>query len=155
MFGKIGLRTEVIKSGKMKDIGSPTREMTDEERALLQDVTGRLFGRFVDVVRAGRPDMTDEQAARVTDGRIFVADQALALGMIDRVGYLDEAIDHAMKLAGVDDAHIVLYRSGRDANSNIYARAEASAPAGILEQGLATVLPHSGPMFLYLWAPGR
>ena len=92
LYGKIGLRSEVIKSGEKKDIGSATRKITDEERAILQGVNRALFDRFLDVVRAGRPKMDAAQRTTISDGRVFTAQEALQLNLVDSVGYLSDAI---------------------------------------------------------------
>ena len=152
LYGKIGLRSEVIKSGDKKDIGSPTRSLTQEERQILQQVNGALFDRFVGAVRERRPAMTEEDIALVSDGRILTADQALELHMIDGVGYLEDAIAAARSLAGIKAADVVLYRAFPHYNANIYA-AQGDV-SGLLARGLETLLRQRGPMFLYLWSPG-
>lgn len=152
LFEKIGLESEVVKSGEKKDMASPTRDMTREEREILQGVTEQMFTRFVDTVRRNRPEITDEQLDIITDGRIVTAEEALELNMVDEVGYLDEAIDLSFELAGIKDADVILYRPFPDYNTNIYAR--ASQERGVLEQGMKALLKREGPAFLYLWAPG-
>ena len=152
LFGKIGLRAEVIKSGEKKDIGSPTRALTPEERALLQNVNLAMFQRFTGTVRAGRPAMTDADVATISDGRIVTAQQALDLHMVDRVGYLEDAIAEARALAGVGGADVILYRAFPSYNSNIYAN--PAAGSGLIEEGLGLLLRRAGPTFLYLWSPG-
>ena len=153
LFGKIGLRSEVVKSGGKKDIGSPMRAMTDEERKILQGVNRALFDRFVQNVRSRRPKMTDEDVATISDGRIVTAEQALSLHMVDRVGYLDDAIAEARDLADIASADVILYRAVPHYNTNIYAQHRPAA--GLIEQGLERLLRRSGPTFLYLWSPGR
>ena len=153
LFGKVGLRPEVIKSGDKQDIGSPMRAMTDEEREILQGVNLALFDRFAAAVRENRPQMTDEDAALISDGRILTADQALDLHMVDRVGYLDDALSEARALANIGSADVILYSPYRHYNTNIYAR--AGLGAGLIEEGLERLLERRGPMFLYLWSPGR
>jgi protease-4 len=151
LFEKIGVRSEVIKSGELKDIGSPMRGMTSEERRILQQVNNALFARFIEVVRDGRRLMTDEQIAAVSNGRIFTAAEARDLNMVDGIGYLDDAIALARALAGIQTADVVHYRVYPDYNSNIYA---ALAGSQLLQKGFSAVLDRSGPAFLYLWSPG-
>ena len=152
LFGKVGLRSEVVKSGDMKDIASPMRAMTAEEREILQRINEDMFERFKQVVRAGRADMTDEDMAVVSDGRILTGTQAVELHMADRVGYLDDAFAEARRLAGIDGADVVLYRAFRHYNTNIYAL--QGNRTGLLEQGLEILLRRHGAAFLYLWSPG-
>jgi len=151
LFGKIGLRSEVVKSGDKKDIASPMRRMTAEERKILQDINHDLFRRFMDVVRKGRPDMSDADAAAVSDGRILSGEQAVALHLADSVGYLDDAIAQARELAGIRYADVILYRPFPHYNTNVYAR---QLGGGLIEQGLDRLLRHQGAAFLYVWSPG-
>ncbi len=154
LFGKIGLDSQVVKSGEKKDMASPTRPPTDEEMAILQGVTDQMFARFVEIVRRNRPDMTSEALELISDGRIMMAAEALELGMVDEVGYLDEAIDASIRLAGVEHAEVVLYRPFPHYNTNIYASAGPAAEGTLLEEGIRALLRQEGPAFLYLWAPG-
>ena len=152
LYGKIGLRSEVIKSGEKKDIGSPTRSLTAEEREILQGINRALFDRFLGVVRRRRPQMTGQDIEAISDGRILTADQALELHMIDGVGYLDDAIAAARELAGIGSADVILYRAFPHHNTNIYAISGATSE--LIEKGLEVLLRRRGPMFLYLWSPG-
>ena len=79
LYGKIGLESEVIKSGEKKDIGSPTRPMTPEEREILQGLNRALFDQFLAVVRERRRGMDEQQLKTVSDGRIMTAQEALQL----------------------------------------------------------------------------
>ncbi|MGD2175117.1 MAG: signal peptide peptidase SppA [Candidatus Brocadiaceae bacterium] len=152
LFDKLGLRSVVVKSGARKDMGSPTREMTEEEREMLGGVAREHFERFLQAVRDGRPGVTEEDVGTISDARILTADQALELHLVDQIGYLDEAIAQAQRLAGIKAADVILYRPFPHYNANIYATASAGSrnlPAGVTE-----LLRGSGPAFLYLWWPG-
>jgi protease-4 len=151
LFGKIGLRAESIKSGGMKDIGSPVRAMSDEERKVLQGINETLFNRFLALVRERRPAMTQADLALVADGRVIPAPRALELHLFDRIGYLRDAIAEARDLAGIRSADVVLYQRLPAYNSNIYAQWQR--PAGLLEEGLEVLLRRQHPGFLYLWSP--
>lgn len=151
LYGKIGLRTEVIKSGEVKDIGSFSRAMTPEERAILQQINAALYARFQEVVRRGRAGMTDEQAAAIADGRIVSAAEALQLNMVDAVGYPDDALALARQMARVEGADLILYRAYPNYNTNIYA---AGGTSQIIEKGLDLLVKRASPSFLYLWSPG-
>ncbi len=100
LLKKIGLKTNTIKSGKHKDIGSFSREMTKEERALLQEMIDITYNTFVDVVAKGRK-MDREKLKNIADGRIFTGKQAYELGLVDRIGDLYDAIDEAGVMAGI------------------------------------------------------
>jgi len=91
LLEKIGLKMEVIKSGAHKDEGSPFRAMGPEERKLLETVIMDTHEQFVAVVASNRP-INQEKLAKIADGRIFTGRQAQALGLIDEVGGIEEAI---------------------------------------------------------------
>ncbi len=152
LFGKIGIESEIIKTGEKKDMGSPTRSLTDEERAMLQELINSHFAAFMRAIRDNRPGVTDEDLDTIRDGRVMMAETALGLHLVDEVGYLDDAIAAASELAGITHYDVVLYRPFPHYTANIYApggaRAEAARPRW--EQ----LLGGSGPAFLYLWAPG-
>ena len=151
LYGKIGLRSEVIKSGKMKDIGSPTRMLTPEERAVLQGINTALFEQFLQAVRKGRPNMTREQVDVIREGSVVSAQEAERLNMVDGIGYLEEAIAKARERAGIRAADVILYRAFPTYNSNIYARPGVDL---LVEGGMEFLLRRHGPTFLYLWSPG-
>ena len=152
LMQKVGLSAGAIKSGERKDMGSPFRTLTDEERKIFQGVIDNLYAQFVAKLVAGRR-LPPETARSVADGRIYTAQQALALNLVDRVGYMPDAIDAARRAAGVGEARVVVYRRPRDYRATYYASAQAAAPGPdvpLLE--LATLLG-AGPRFLYLWWP--
>ena len=100
LFKKIGLDTVVIKSGKHKDIGSPTRPMTKEEKQLLQEVLDDVYEQFVEAIVEGR-GLDEEEVRRLADGRIFSGKQALELGLVDELGGINEALELAAELSGI------------------------------------------------------
>ena len=151
LYGKLGLESVVIKSGEKKDIGSLTRPMTPEEREILQGLNRALFDRFLATVRERRRAMDEQQLKTVSDGRVVSAQEALQLNLVDRIGYLRDAIRLACDLAKIESADVILYRSSPGYNSNIYAQAGTGL---LLEEGLNMLLLRRGPTFLYLWAPG-
>lgn len=108
LLRKIGLRPTVIKSGKHKDIGSPTRPMTEEERKLLQEVLDNVHEQFIRAVAEGR-QMPLEKVRPLADGRIFTGDQAKILGLVDELGNLEDTIFWAAKLAGIKGEPEIIY----------------------------------------------
>jgi protease-4 len=108
LLKKIGLSSVVVKSGTYKDIGSPTRDMSAAEREILQNLIDDVHNQFVTSVAAGRE--LDEQAVRsIADGRIFSGRRAMELGLVDRMGNLQVAIDRAAELADLDADPKVVY----------------------------------------------
>jgi protease-4 len=108
LLEKIGLQSHVVKSGKHKDIGSPTRPMTDEERAILQSLIDDVHSQFVDSVAAGRK-LDPQKVREVADGRIFTGRQARQFGLVDELGSLDAAVRRAGELAGIEGKPEVVY----------------------------------------------
>jgi protease-4 len=108
LLKKIGLQSYVIKSGKHKDIGSPLRKMTPEERSILQGVIDSVHNQFIRAVAKGR-DMKEEKVRQIADGRIFSGEQAKELGLVDRLGSLQDAIEIAAELIGVEGEPVVIY----------------------------------------------
>lgn len=107
LFTKIGVKSEVIKSGKYKDIGSVTREMTEEERQILQNLIDNAYDQFTKAVSQGRKTSIEKVREWAT-GSIFSGEQALKMGMIDELGNLQDAIKLAGKLSNLgEDPEIV------------------------------------------------
>jgi protease-4 len=150
LLEKIGVSATYVKSGALKDMGSPFRSLRPEERALFQGLIDRFYGRFVELVARSRK--LDEARVRAfADGRVYTASEALGLGLVDRIGYLEEAIGDARSAAGLAEARVIAYRRPRQYRATIYSSAEAPAPAATLAD-LARIVV-SGPRFLYLWWP--
>ena len=98
----------VIKSGTYKDMGSPTREMTSQEKALLQGVIDDMHQQFVAAIAGGR-EMPVEKIAPLADGRIFSGKQAKAEGLVDRLGNFEDAVDWAGELGGISGSVSTVY----------------------------------------------
>lgn len=107
LMEKVHLESRVIKSGAYKDVGSPLREMTPEERAYLQSIIDNMYGQFKAAVAEGRK-IPVEKVQELAQGKIYTGQQALEAGLIDQLGTLYDAIDEAKKLAGLpDDAKVI------------------------------------------------
>ncbi len=100
IFKKIGLSSVVIKSGAFKDTGSPLREMKENEREYLQDFVGKIHAQFVADVAAGR-SLDIEDVKKLADGRIYTGAESIELGLVDKLGNLEDAVEWAAELAGV------------------------------------------------------
>lgn len=111
LYKKIGLRDEVIKSGKLKDIGSGSRQLTDEERQLLQGIIDSTYEDFVKIVADARK-LKVEEVKKFADGRILTGKQALEIKLVDKLGYESDAVKMAAELAGIKgNPRIVGYRA--------------------------------------------
>jgi len=100
LLKKIGLRFEVVKSGKYKDIGSPSRKLTSEERRLLQSVIDDAYNQFIGAICQGR-NLNEAVVRRIADGRIFTGNQAKKIGLVDHLGDYHDAILMAAKMCGI------------------------------------------------------
>jgi len=110
LFDKMGVSMEVYKSGALKDLLSGTRATSPEEVALVNGLVQETYTRFLGVVAASRGKSIEElRASPLTDGRIFSGSQALEAHMVDQNGFIDDAYDEAMKLAGVSGATVIRY----------------------------------------------
>lgn len=108
LLGKVGFQPVVIKSGRYKDMGSATRTMTDEERALLQGIVDELHRQFVKDVAIGR-NLDEEKVIGMADGRIFTGEQALNLGLVDQLGNFEDAVTLAGALGGLEGRFPLIY----------------------------------------------
>lgn len=100
LMQKIGVKSVVVKSGLHKDLASPTREMTDAERRILQGMLDDVHGQFIDAVATGRR-IDRKKVETMADGRIFSGREAQSLGLVDQLGNLQDAIERAATLAGI------------------------------------------------------
>jgi protease-4 len=155
LLEKVGVEASAITSGPRKDMGSPFRVMTPEERGIFQSVIDSFYQRFLAVVQEGRPNLSAEQIKKLADGRIYSGDQAKAAGLIDEVGYLDDAIQLAKKKAGLTEARVVTYGRRGEYQNNIYSRLFGASPGitGLANLDLMSMVRGGTPQFMYLWMP--
>ncbi len=158
LMGKIGLEVEVDKSGKNKDMGSPFRKATGEEQQIVQSLIDELAARFLTLVVSHRK-LSDETKSKISSARIYAAEDALRLGLVDQVGYLDDAIKKTAQMTGLpENPKVVVYRRSEVADDNLYNT--TSSKPGILEinvidLGLTEAIPPLRSGFYYLWLPGQ
>jgi len=154
---KVGVDLLVIKSGKMKDLGNPLREMPKEERAVLQSLVDTFHATFLDRIIEGRSSFSNApELLDIADGRVFTAQQALELGLVDRIAYLDEVIDDVVRDAGLRDARIVTYAYANNDEATLYTVPEVRGIShlGIAGASAGMILETLKPGFYYLWLPG-
>jgi protease IV len=152
LMQKIGVAPLAIKSGPMKDAGSPFRSLTEPERAIFQGIIDEMYGRFVGLIVQSRK-IPEDRVRALADGRVYTADQALRLGLVDRIGYLEDVVALARESAKLTEARVVMYHRPKEYRANIYSGTpDASTAESTLAQFAAT-LGGGGPRFLYLWWP--
>ena len=100
LMDKIGIKSYTLKTGKFKDSGSPVRQLSEEDRTMLQAVINNTHEQFVQAVAKGRK-LPVEDVRRIADGRILSGEQAKAFKLVDRLGTLQDAIEEAGRLSGI------------------------------------------------------
>ena len=126
LLKKFDIEDDSIASGPLKEMLSPTKERTPElaerERKVLQSLVDEMFARFKQIVKQGRPKLDDEQVTSVATGQIFTAQQAVDAGLVDRIGFLEDAVTRAVELAGLtkETARVVRYSKPRGLLQDVF-----------------------------------
>jgi protease-4 len=140
LLDKVGIRTEVVKSGKNKDLASVFRGIGDEERAIIQGVMDDVHEQFIAAVSDCRK-IPIEKARAIADGRIFSGRQAITVGLVDEVGDLEYAIRSAAKLAGIEGEPEVISKAEKGALSRLL--------EGKMPEEISRVLPDFSLRYMY------
>jgi protease-4 len=141
LLNKIGIKGVVIKSGEHKDIGSPFREMTPEEKKIMQELLDNVHQQFIQAVAEGRK-LDRAKVAQIADGRVFTGEQAKNLGLVDELGNLQDTIDLTAKMVGIVGRPNVLYPKKKFSIWELLMGEMASAIARVLtEKGYELNLP--------------
>lgn len=149
---KYGVDFVTIKSGPYKDIMSPTREMTEEEREILQSMINNSYEGFVKVISKGR-GMPVEEVKKIADGRIYDGRQAKELDLIDGFGYLDDVIERVRKDEKLGDAMVVKYSESMGLESFFKMSAQKMIGKDGEMAGLMKLLSQpNSPRLMYLYA---
>jgi protease IV len=153
LMDKIGLGVDVKKFGKNKDMGSPFRDSTEEEQKIMQKMVNDFGDRFIELVKKHRR-LDESSLAEVSTARVFTAGEAMKLGLVDKIGYLDDAVNDAKRITGKPaDTRLVVYRRVAFPEDNYYNVAGVSAEKS--NPSLVNVeLPESLKFrtgFYYLW----
>jgi protease IV len=144
LMQKVGLQSVEISSGDRKGMGSPFRPLSPGEKALFQNLIDGLQGRFVNIVAEARR-LPPEKVRQLADGRIYTSREAEEAGLIDGVGYLDDAIEQAVKMANLPHASVVTYFRPGGYRANPYSLNLINLDLGALAE--------PGARFLYVWWP--
>ena len=129
LYEKIGINTTTIKAGKYKDIGSPNRPITDEEKKMLESMTDEMYADFVKWVAENR-GMDINKTYEVSEGKIYTGYQAKKAGLVDAVGVEQDAIDKASELANISNPNIAYY--------------DANKPTGLFGISINDIVYHLG-----------
>jgi protease-4 len=153
---KLGIKSEAIKSGEMKDSGSPFRDLREEEKQILQAMIMEFYEQFLDVVQEGRHGLEEDKLRELADGRVFTGIEAQQQGLVDKIGYPSDAIDWAKEMAGLEKAKVVIYHRPIGYKPNVYSTAGSDLTnfGALINLELPEWLTSNGTQFLYLWQPG-
>jgi protease IV len=142
-----------VRAGEKIDIGSPVKSLDEEQRKLLQTMANNFHDRFIQVIRDQRPEVDGNDKTNF-DGRVFTAEEALRRKLIDHVGYLDDAICLARRMAHLNRARVVLYHRQNDqAHSPYSVTPNVPVGLGIVPISLPGFDRSRLPGFLYMWQP--
>jgi protease-4 len=146
----IGYSETRIKSGDMKDIGNPLKTMTEQERQVFQTLVDESYNQFVDVIAKGR-NITKTDVLKLADGRIYSGKQALKLKLVDKLGYLEDAIEEMAKKIKSEDYYVVSYDQPFTFESLLNDLFIRSTPD--LNEVMRQLFPanHAEPRLLYLY----
>lgn len=108
LFDKIGYQMTTIKSGQFKDIGNPSREMTPEEKELIQTTINETYSQFVRDVAAAR-NLPEEDVRKIADGRIIMGERAQSLKLVDQLGNYEDAVTKAVELGKIEGEPDLVY----------------------------------------------
>jgi protease-4 len=151
----LGISSDAITSGPLKVMGSPLKDLTQEERKVFQAMVDEFYDRFVAVVAEGRKPLSAEKARALADGRVYTGRQALKLGLVDKLGDLQPAIADAKKAADVEKVKVVMYHRPLGYRANVYSSLAAPTPAmqiNLLNLQGGELMLLRRPSFLYLWS---
>src|SRR5690606_37478178 len=149
---KYGVEFVTIKSGPHKDIMSSTREMTEEERGILQSMINNSYEGFVKVISEGR-GMSVDEVKKIADGRIYDVRQAKDLGLIDGFGYFEDVIEEVKNEQKLKDAQVVSYTENFGFGPLLSMGAQKIIGEDLEIDGLIKILSHTkSPRLMYLYS---
>ena len=148
LFKEYGVKEDSVASHRLKNMGSLAREMTDEERKIFQELVDESFAQFKQIIRENRPQFQKDPAAldKLATGQVYTAQQAKKLGLIDQVGFLEDAVERAIALAKLDpkDVTVVKYRPEMSLTDLLLGQARSSG------MDLNQLLDAASPQAYYL-----
>jgi protease-4 len=150
LLEKIGVQDNPIKSGPYKDIGSWTRPMSPEERQMLQGMIDHMLGRFVEVIVEGRR-LPAAKVKALADGRIFTAAEAKASGLVDQLGYYEDAVQKVKELAKLSQFKVVRFDKSFSFASLLDTEVEGRLSRPRWDLLLSDLAFPRGPRLMYLW----
>lgn len=148
---KLGIDSKPLKTGEFKDALNPFSPLSDKEKALWENILKQSFDRFVDIIDKNRKPLTREQVKKLATGQIYTADDALKFGMIDAIGFEEDALNDLKAVAKTSDPQIVKYEFQSGVLDLILGSQARMDPATQWRNWLETTVPRA--MFYCSWAP--
>jgi protease-4 len=145
LMKKVGVRSSVVKSGKFKDIGSPTREMTAEEKSLIQAIVDDIYDQFVRTIAENRK-LPLQKIFELADGRVFSGRQAKDLGLVDDLGGLQDAVLLAGKLSGLEGIPEIVH--GMKKKTTLLKYLMGSMTSAVIEEVKGKAVESRGAQYL-------
>ncbi len=151
---KVGIKEDPIKSHELKGMGSMTRPMTEKERAIFQSLVDSAFKRFKEVIYSGRKQFADspDQLTPLATGEVFTTEEALKNGLVDREGYLEDAIDRVLELTGHSKDSVQIFKYGpKQTLSDLMSAAQKKLVRSQADEVREMMVPRAS----YLWQAGN
>lgn len=151
---KLGVFDDPITSGPNKAIGSPIIPLTAEHRKIIQDLVDDAFVRFKDIIKQGRPRFAKnpKELDDLATGQVYSANQALELGLVDKIGFLDDAVKQVCKMAHIEpkSAHVFEYDSETSLKDMLLSFQKSNNP-NVVEDVKKAIRKAASPRAYYLW----
>lgn len=149
-----GIQEDTVASARLKTMGSLARPMTEEERKIFQGLVDESFDRFKTIIREGRPRFAKDPAEldKLATGQIYTAEQALANGLVDKIGFVEDAVDRAIALAGLDKDQVCVVKYKPEGGLlSLVMESESQAGPAQMDALLDAMSPRA--YYLYTWLP--
>jgi protease-4 len=147
---QFGVRSEPLVTGPLKDTLNPFRDMTDQEKTVWGAIMEDAFGRFVSVIADNRTELDEAAVRELATGQIYTANQAIENHMVDKIGYVEDAVADLAQLLKLDSYDAFEYRS-TPGLIDLVLGAQASQPKTISDQILQASVPQA--LYYASWNP--
>jgi len=155
LMNRFGVEMNAITSGDNKDAGAFYKQMAPDEREIFQSLVDDMYGQFVEVIQNNRTDLTSDQIAQAADGRVYTANQALEIGLIDEIMYLDEVLEDIEEREGLDEPEVVIIRrASNPRGETVYAASPEPTTVNLMSIEIDRwQAMNNREVFNYLWIP--
>lgn len=148
---KWGIKSDPLKTGKFKDALSPFRELSPDERQVWDNILNQAFDQFLHVIDDNRPKLNFDQVKALATGQVYTAQDALKNGLIDAIGYEEDALNELKKAANLEQARVITYRYQLGLVDVLTGSTQAPDPAAEWRALLEATIPRA--MYYFSWGP--